>query len=188
MIENEKQLSREFDYKHFLFNELEEAKLSMEDKTIEEEVNKLENFEEIQQKLNHIIMISDNSESSISSLLSNIVFTLDSIRKNDSKIDALNSRFNSIWIEFKDCVSDLENLASNYNIDFDAKQLLFLQERFSLINKLLQKHNVNTIEDLLEIHSKLSKDLENYFMDNSIESLKNECENAYREYLKLQKY
>ena len=180
LIENEKQLSRELDYKHFLFDELEEAKLSLEDKTIEEEVNKLENFEEIQQKLNQIIMISDNSESSISSLLSNIVFTLDSVRKNDSKIDALNSRFNSIWIEFKDCVSDLENLASNYNIDFDAKQLLFLQERFSLINKLLQKHNVNTIEDLLEIHSNLSKDLEQFHsMDKIIESLRNECDKTF---------
>ena len=180
LIENEKQLSRELDYKHFLFDELEEAKLSLEDKTIEEEVNKLENFEEIQQKLNQIIMISDNSESSISSLLSNIVFTLDIVRKNDSKIDALNSRFNSIWIEFKDCVSDLENLASNYNIDFDAKQLLFLQERFSLINKLLQKHNVNTIEDLLEIHSNLSKDLEQFHsMDKNIESLRNECDMTF---------
>ena len=108
------------------------------------------------------MMISDNDDSSVSTMLSNIVLTLDSVRKNDSKIDALNSRFNSIWIEFKDCVSDFENLASNYNIDFDAKQLLFLQERYSLINKLLQKHNVNTIEDLLEIHSNLSKDLEQF--------------------------
>ena len=98
LIENENQLSREFDYKQFLFDELEEAKLSLEDKTIEEEVNKLENFEEIQQKLNQIMLISESSESSVSSLLSNIVVTLDSIRKNDSKIDALNSRFNSIWI------------------------------------------------------------------------------------------
>jgi len=180
LIENENQLSRELDYKQFLFDELEEAKLSLEDKTIEEEVNKLENFEEIQQKLNQIMMISDNSESSVSSLLSNIVVTLDSVRKNDSKIDALNSRFNSIWIEFKDCVSDLENLASNYNIDFDAKQLLFLQERYSLINKLLQKHNVNTIEDLLEFHSNLSKDLEQFHsMDKNIESLRNECDKTF---------
>ena len=67
LIENENQLSRELDYKQFLFDELEEAKLSLEDKTIEEEVNKLENFEEIQQKLNQIMMISDNSESSVSS-------------------------------------------------------------------------------------------------------------------------
>ena len=148
LIENENQLSRELDYKQFLFDELEEAKLSLEDKTIEEEFNKLENFEEIQQ--------------------------------NDSKIDALNSRFNSIWIEFKDCISDLENLASNYDIDYDAKQLLFLQERFSIINKLLQKHNVNTIEDLLEVHSNLLKDLEQFHsMDKIIESLRNECDKTF---------
>ena len=180
LIEYENQLSRELDYKQFLFDELEEAKLSLDDKSIEEEVNKLENFEEIQQKLNQILMISDNSESSVSSLLSNIVFTLDSIRKNDSKIDALNLRFNSIWIDFKDCVSELENLASNYSIDFDAKHMLFLQERFTLINKLLRKHNVNSIEDLLEIHSNLLKDLEQFrSMDKTIKSLKNECDNTF---------
>ena len=75
---------------------------------------------------------------------------------------------------------DFENLASNYNIDFDAKQLLFLQERYSLINKLLQKHNVNTIEDLLEIHSNISKELEQFHsMDKNIESLRNECEKTF---------
>ena len=151
LIEYENQLSRELDYKQFYLMNWKKAKLSLDDKSIEEEVNKLENFEEIQQKLNQILMISDNSESSVSSLLSNIVFTLEGIRKNDSKIDALNLRFNSIWIDFKDCVSELENLASNYSIDFDAKHMLFLQERFNLINKLLRKHNVNSIEDLLEI-------------------------------------
>ena len=180
LIEYENQLSRELDYKQFLFDELEEAKLSLDDKSIEEEVNKLENFEEIQQKLNQILMISDNSEPSVSSLLSNIVFSLESIRKNDSKIDALNLRFNSIWIDFKDCVSELENLASNYSIDFDAKHMLFLQERFTLINKLLRKHNVNSIEDLLEIHSNLLKDLEQFrSMDKTIKSLKNECDNTF---------
>ncbi len=176
LIENENQLSRELDYKQFLFDELEEAKLSLEDKTIEEEVNKLENFKEIQHKLNQIIMISDNSESSVSSLLSNIVINLDSVRKNDSKIDALNSRFNSIWIEFKDCVSDLEDLASYYNIDFDAKQLLFFQDRLNLINKLIQKHGVKTIEDLLEVQTNLSKDLEQFnSLDKTKESLRNKC-------------
>ena len=89
LIKNENQLSKEFDYKQFLFDELEEAKLTIEDTSIEEELNKLENFEEIQKKLNHVMMISENSDSSVSTLISNIVSSLDSIKKNDSKIDAL---------------------------------------------------------------------------------------------------
>tara|TARA_Y100000991_G_scaffold194384_1_gene162994 strand:- start:887 stop:2545 length:1659 start_codon:yes stop_codon:yes gene_type:complete len=180
LVENEKQISREFDYKKFLFDELEEANITLEDKLIEEELNKLENFEEIQQKLNHILKISDTNDLSVTSLLSNIVVTLDSIRKNDSNIEALSSRLNSIWIEFKDSISDLENLSSNYNIDFSSRDLLLLQERNNLISKLLQKHSVNNVEELLEIHSNLSIDLENYFnVDNSIELLKKECENTY---------
>ena len=180
LIENENQLSRELDYKQFLFDELEEAKLSLEDKTIEEEVNKLENFEEIQQKLNQILKISETDDISVSSLLSNIVVTLDSIRKNDSSIDTLNSRFNSIWIEFKDCISELENLSSNYNVDFSLRDLLSLQERFSLINKLLQKHRVHSIEDLLTIQSNLLIEIENHLnIDSSIELLKKDCEKAF---------
>ena len=181
LVENEKQLTREFDYKQFLFEELEEAKLSLEDKSIEEELNRLENFEEIQQKLNQILIIADTDDSSVSTMLSNIVLTLDSVRKNDNKIDALNSRFNSIWIEFKDCISDLENLASNYNIDFDARHLLLLQERYSLINKLLQKHSVNSLDELIEIHSNLSLELEQFHsLDKTVKSLSNECDKTLK--------
>ena len=181
LVENEKQLTREFDYKQFLFEELEEAKLSLEDKSIEEELNRLENFEEIQQKLNQILIIADTDDSSVSTLLSNIVLTLDSVRKNDNKIDALNSRFNSIWIEFKDCISDLESLASNYNIDFDARHLLLLQERYSLINKLLQKHSVNSLDELIEIHSNLSRELEQFHsLDKTVKSLSNECDKTLK--------
>ena len=58
--------------------------------------------------------------------------------------------------------------------------MLFLQERFNLINKLLRKHNVNSIEDLLEIHSNLLNDLEQFrSMDKTIKSLKNECDNTF---------
>ena len=180
LVENEKQMSREFDYKKFLLDELNDAKLTLEDKLIEEELNKLENFEEIQQKLNQILKLSETDDISVSSLLSNIVVTLDSIRKNDSSIDTLNSRFNSIWIEFKDCISELENLSSNYNVDFSLRDLLSLQERFSLINKLLQKHRVNSIEDLLTIQSNLLIEIENHLnIDSSIELLKKDCEKAF---------
>ena len=180
LVENEKQMSREFDYKKFLLDELNDAKLTLDDKLIEEELNKLENFEEIQQKLNQILKLSETDDISVSSLLSNIVVTLDSIRKNDSSIDTLNSRFNSIWIEFKDCISELENLSSKYNVDFSLRDLLSLQERFSLINKLLQKHRVNSIEDLLTIQSNLLIEIENHLnIDSSIELLKKDCEKAF---------
>ena len=83
-------------------------------------------------------------------------------------------------MSLKDCVSELENLASNYNIDLTQEIYLFLQERYSLINKLLQKHNVNTIEDLLTIQSNLSKELEQFHsMDKNIESLRNECDKTF---------
>jgi DNA repair protein RecN (Recombination protein N) len=60
LLEKEKQISRELDYKQFLFDELEGAKLTNQDSKIEDELSKLENFEEIQHKLNQIISISDN--------------------------------------------------------------------------------------------------------------------------------
>jgi DNA repair protein RecN (Recombination protein N) len=61
LLEKEKQISRELDYKQFLFDELEGAKLTNQDSKIEDELSKLENFEEIQHKLNQIISISCRS-------------------------------------------------------------------------------------------------------------------------------
>ena len=180
LLEKEKQISRELDYKQFLFDELEGAKLTNQDSKIEDELSKLENFEEIQHKLNQIISISDNEESSVSSLLSSIVMSIDSIKEKDSNLVPINDRLNSLWIEFKDCLSELESIASSYSIDFDVKQFLFLQERFNLVNKLFQKHNVQTIEQLMELHSDLSKELEKFHtIDSSIESLKKDCKNTF---------
>ncbi|MDG1917245.1 MAG: DNA repair protein RecN [Flavobacteriales bacterium] len=180
LLEKEKQISRELDYKQFLFDELEGAKLTKQDSKIEDELSKLENFEEIQHKLNQIISISDNEESSVSSLLSSIVMSIDSIKEKDSNLVPINDRLNSLWIEFKDCLSELESIASSYSIDFDVKQFLFLQERFNLVNKLFQKHNVQTIEQLMELHSDLSKELERFHtIDSSIESLKKDCKNTF---------
>ena len=57
----------------------------------------------------------------------------------------------------------------------------YFSKRYSLINKLLQKHNVNTIEDLLEIHSNISNDLEQFYsMDKNIESLRNQCNMTFK--------
>ena len=180
LLEKEKQISRELDYKQFLFDELEGAKLTNQDSKIEDELSKLENFEEIQHKLNQIISISDNEESSVSSLLSSIVMSIDSIKEKDSNLVPINDRLNSLWIEFKDCLSELESIASSYSIDFDVKQFLFLQERFNLVNKLFQKHNVQTIEQLMELHSDLSKELERFHtIDSSIESLKIDYKNTF---------
>ena len=180
LLEKEKQISRELDYKQFLFDELEGAKLTNQDSKIEDELSKLENFEEIQHNLNQIISISDNEESSVSSLLSSIVMSIDSIKEKDSNLVPINDRLNSLWIEFKDCLSELESIASSYSIDFDVKQFLFLQERFNLVNKLFQKHNVQTIEQLMELHSDLSKELERFHtIDSSIESLKKDCKNTF---------
>ena len=180
LLEKEKQISRELDYKQFLFDELEGAKLTKQDSKIEDELSKLENFEEIQYKLNQIISISDNEESSVSSLLSSIVMSIDSIKEKDSNLVPINDRLNSLWIEFKDCLSELESIASSYSIDFDVKQFLFLQERFNLVNKLFQKHNVQTVEQLMGLHSDLSKELERFLtIDSSIESLKKDCKNTF---------
>lgn len=175
-IEKEKQFSKEIDYKKFLYNELEEAKLNTQDNKLEDELNKLENFEVIQHKLNHIISLSDNDDSSVGSLMSSIVVAIESIKAKDSTLVPLYDRFNSLLIEFKDCVSEIERISSSYNIDFDVKHYSFLQERFNMINRLLQKHAAHNIEELLEHHSNLSHELEKFQnMDNVLESLRNDC-------------
>lgn len=174
--EKETLFSRESDFKQFLFNEIEEAKISAKDNNIEEELKKFENYDEIQQKLNYALNLSESDDLSIISQLNNLISSLDSVSNKDSVVKPINDRLISLSIEFKDCISEIDTIKANYNQDFDDKHLLLLQERYNLLNQLFHKHRVNTVDELIQIKTNLSLDLERYnSMDIEIEKVKNEC-------------
>ena len=154
------------DYKRFLLTELEEVKIQdgHELSYLEEELKILENAEEIQQKLQESIQLTDQSEYSILGQLQTVKSLLQAIAPNHEKIRVLTDRVESVYIELKDVLMDAESLAEG--VEHNPEQLTVISERVSNINKLLQKHQLVHPEQLIALQEQLSQEL------NSINSLR----------------
>jgi DNA repair protein RecN (Recombination protein N) len=177
LVEKENALKNEIDYKQFLFNEIEEIKVSKSDEDIDDELIQLENFEEINSKLSLSTELSETNEYSIISLLGELESNLESIKDKDRNISPLSDRINSIYIDFKDCLYELNSLKESYNDGFDIKRFNYLQERSNLINRLLHKHSLKEVNQLIYFKEQLQKDLEKIgSIDEEIEALKKKCD------------
>ena len=155
----------DLDYKQFLFKELEEVKLidGNELSELEEELKLLENAEEIQQKLQESIHQLDLSDFSILGELQKVNSLLKSISPNHGTILKLSQRVESTYIELKDLLADAESLVEE--IEYKPERLSILSDRVSLINKLLQKHQLVHPEQLIALQDQLNHEL------NSVQSI-----------------
>ena len=152
-------LNNDSDYFSFLFNELEDANLVPgEQDDLESKLNLYKNSEQIKSynsQIEHILYSSDGS-------LEEKVFSLNSILNDLSKItnqyDPLKNRLNSILIELNDIQSDLNN--SNFDFSDNSFEIKNIENRINLIYSLQKKHNLSSVEDLIEKKKKLKNKLD----------------------------
>lgn len=167
------EFQKEYDYHAFLFEELELAnldKVSLEE--LEQEQFALENAEEIAMNLSEMLRILDNEEYGILSSLNSMV--------GKSRFSArylassqLVERIEALKIESIDISNELNNELEN--IEINPERLLEIQQKLNLINQLLQKHQVQTLEDLLKIKEGLSEKLSDTLeIEEKIKSLEKE--------------
>ena len=171
--ERELTLKKESDYKQFLFNEINELNLSPKtDSNIEDELHSFENFEEIKSTLLQAVGMCDVNEPSIVSLLSQLESLLLSVSAKEKNINAINERLNSVIIELKDCSYELNTILEKYEDGIDQNHFKSLKERAALINGLLFKHSLQTIEQLVDLKYELQTELGQIFeIDSDIERL-----------------
>lgn len=153
------EINREADYQQFLFNELEEAKLvagELED--LEAELEVLEHAEEIKLNLSQLTQIMDESELSLINQLREALPLLSSIRGFSSRLQELYDRINSSAIELQDIAKDIAT--EQERVELDPERLQVVKERIDLLFRLQQKHQVNSIDSLIEIRNDLAAKLE----------------------------
>jgi len=156
--ENEKKAKAEQDYNTYLFNELEStAFLPDEQQEIENELEILNNSEEIKENLFHFSQTLKINEANLLDQLTEIESNLNKISDFHPDIKKLEERMSSTLIELSDISDEVERIEES--ISFDPERIKYLSERLDLIYKLLQKHNVLTIEELLLIKDSLSEKL-----------------------------
>ncbi|MEJ6765093.1 MAG: DNA repair protein RecN [Flavobacteriaceae bacterium] len=153
-------LKNDNDYLLYLYNELNDVKLVIDEQDIIENKLKLfKNSEEIKSsfsQIDHILYSSDDS-------IENKIFSLNSILNNISKISdnfsPIKNRLDSLLIELNDIKFDLNN--SSFDFSDDDSEIDKMESRLNIIYNLQKKHSVNSISDLIikqqELKSKLDE-------------------------------
>lgn len=146
------------DYEQFLFDELEKAKIQVDEQThLQQELERLTHAEAIKLALLTAAGLLEENEPNAQQLLKEASTQLQSIDKFDDLASSLAERLKSVWIETKDIAHEISRMEQN--TIYDADRLTHINERLDLIFSLQQKHRVNNNAELLAIQTQLSNNL-----------------------------
>ncbi|TCO08884.1 DNA repair protein RecN [Natronoflexus pectinivorans] len=146
------------DYWDFQFNQLQSAELQVdEQELVEQEVEQLSHVEEIKLALANAGVLLNEHEFPLVDGMHQVVNEIKKISDFLSGGDELLSRLESVYIELKDIAGEVSVKASE--LEFDPVRLQRLQDRLNLIYELQQKHQKNSIGELLELKGDLESKL-----------------------------
>ncbi|MEG1538628.1 MAG: DNA repair protein RecN [Muribaculaceae bacterium] len=152
------------EYTRFLLSQLSDLNLKAdEEAALEEEQNTLSNITEIKSSLWEISNILNNDDDSVISRLISATSKLSFLARIYSPSVEIKDRIDSTIIELKDISATINSWQDNM-VDDPAK-LSMINDRLSSIFTLKKKHNVSTVNDLIDIERRLSKTLSE--IDNS---------------------
>ena len=156
ILDEQQQAKLQYDYHHFLLNELNEASLKVdEQQELENTLDKLNNAEAIKQHFMEAIALADRDEVGIESLLNDFKQNIAKLASFSGEYTQFFERTSSLEIEFKDILDGLEH--ANETITSSPEELEHYNARLRLIYNLQKKHGVGSNEDLLRIQEDLRK-------------------------------
>ncbi|WP_366183738.1 DNA repair protein RecN [Flavobacterium ovatum] len=163
LIKKQAESYKEQEYNQFLLTELLEAKLkSGEQETLEADFEKLNNVEIIKESLDKSLSITSTESVGVLSNLNEIKSALQKIASFSPEYQSLQERVVSVLIEMDDITNELNDSAES--LFSDPAQLELINQKLQLIYNLQKKHQVSTVEELLDIQNQL---------DNSVLELGN---------------
>lgn len=158
LAELENQLSegnKDSDYKQYLLNELEEAQLDDLDlDAVQQELSSQENVEHISENLAHIFRLTDQESIGLLDSFTEMRSKLSKVADLSHQFTELNDRLESLFVEFKDIVFELQSKAED--LEMNPERLEELKDKVNKTNTLLLKHKVGSVSELIEIRDQLA--------------------------------
>lgn len=147
---------KEQDYNTFLLEELLNAKLQgLDQAELESTYEKLNNVELIKEQLQKISSISNEEQFGVIQNLKEIKVAFQKVAGFSKEYELLLERLNSVIIEFDDIEKETSNQADA--LLSDPEQLELVNQQLQDIYSLQRKHNVTTVEELLQIQNDLDQ-------------------------------
>jgi len=152
---NQSEQTKELDFNKFLLKELDDANLTSDEEfqKLEEELKLAENSEEILSTLSQISQIGLESDVSIISTLDDVLALLNNVANYSTDLEDLKNRLSSTFIELKDVFSEIEY--KEQEIDFDPLRIEEIRAKVDVVNSLMHKHKVFSVDELIAIQVEL---------------------------------
>ncbi len=185
-LESEKQSSiNEMDYNTFLLKELEDSKVfDLDFSVLELEHEKLSNIDQIKSEISLIKQLNENEQVGIDVQLSLMKQSINRLSQFSSEYSAIYDRYESIFIELNDIFNEID--LSYGNLDSDPERLMFIESKLKLLQSLLTKHNVNSLDELSDVFESLQErviQLNNY--DQKLADLNIRKKNIFKHLINL---
>ncbi len=171
LLKKQSDAGKEQEYHTFLLNELVAAQLkSGEQEELEADYEKLNNVEIIKESLDKSLAIANEEQFGVFHNLNEIKNALQKVAPFSIEYQNLFERITSLTIEFDDISKELENCSEK--LLNDPAQLELINQKLQSIYNLQKKHQVSSVDELLQIQAELGNSLlELDNMDEEIASL-----------------
>ncbi len=154
LLKRQSESKKEQEYNTFLLDELVAAQLKAgEQESLEADFEKLNNVEIIKESIDKSLAIANEEQIGVMHNLNEIKASLQKIASFSTEYHSLLERISSLTIEFDD-ISDEMNRCSEKLIN-DPEQLDLISQKLQVIFNLQKKHQVSSVEELLEIQANL---------------------------------
>ena len=186
LVNDFQKMSKDKDYNQFLYEELNNLQLDQRNySSIENELFKLENADEIKEGLYRVRAFND--EQGAYTNMKDILKQLNKLENPATEIKELISRLNQISIELKEISNDSEFIIESINDDPERKSELL--EQLDEYNRMLQKHRVGSQKELIEIKERLShSSLDLIDLDSKIKQMEESLKDTESKVLEQAEY
>ncbi|MEL6719041.1 MAG: DNA repair protein RecN [Bacteroidota bacterium] len=181
LVEEQQRAVQESDFLNFQLEELEKAALENGEQTkLETEADKLTHAEDIKRNMNSVYQHLSEADQSVLNQLQELSISITNVSEFDPKIGKLKERFDSILFELQDLTSEFEQIAEE--TEYDGERLQEVNERLDLIYRLQQKHQVQSVEELVVLQEQLqSKHTSFSDLESTIAKLEKEIANQEKQ-------
>jgi DNA repair protein RecN (Recombination protein N) len=154
--EQAESLRQESDYVRFQLDELVKTDLDeTEQDKLESELKIMEHSGEIKSRFQQILELVNDAEFAAVNGLKDARTNLQAISSYSTQYEGLFQRLDSVIIELDDLMSEVERAADD--VEFDPERAESVKDRLSVLYRLLKKHRVQTVQELLTIQHNLEQ-------------------------------
>ena len=163
-----------FELDEFLYNEL--IKLNIKEviqEDLESKHSSLIHVDFLRSTLAEAVQIMENESTGLLDQILKIRSLVSGLIKKSGHFNSLQQRFNALFIEAEDLLDDCK--IKFENLETNPEELNKIQLLLDQLNRLMQKHKVNSVSELIKIQNELEKSLtKTSKIDSELESLQDE--------------